>query len=232
MRSLKFAIEFNYEKWKLILRIKKGERTMAYMNGIDISRWQETIDLSKVPCDFVFMKATEGIRIVDKCCDKFYQQAKRIGKCLGVYHYANGGDYEKEADYFLKNIEGYIGEAALALDWEGTGNPKFGKSIEREWVKGWLDYVYRQTGVKPLLYLSYSYMSKFKNIGDYGFWIAQYANNNPTGYQKEPWNEGAYRCAIRQYSSCGRLPGYAHNLDLDKFYGDREAWMKYARKRE
>ena len=45
MRSLKFAIEFNYEKWKLILRIKKGERTMEHMNGIDISRWQETIDL-------------------------------------------------------------------------------------------------------------------------------------------------------------------------------------------
>ena len=30
------------------------------LNGIDISNWQKGIDLSKVPCDFVICKATEG----------------------------------------------------------------------------------------------------------------------------------------------------------------------------
>ena len=49
-----------------------------------------------------------------------------------------------------------------------------------------------------------------------------------TGYQATPWNEGAYSCAIRQYSSAGRLDGFGGNLDLNKFYGDRAAWAKYA----
>ena len=32
----------------------------------------------------------------------------------------------------------------------------------------------------------------------------------------------AYTCVMRQYSSCGRLNGWAGNLDLNKFYGGRE----------
>lgn len=32
----------------------------GYMDGIDISAWQDTIDITKVPCDFVIVKATEG----------------------------------------------------------------------------------------------------------------------------------------------------------------------------
>ena len=48
-------------------------------------------------------------------------------------------------------------------------------------------------------------------------------------YQDTPWNEGAYDCAMRQYAgSNGRVYGYDGGVDLDKFYGDAEAWMKYA----
>ena len=50
---------------------------------------------------------------------------------------------------------------------------------------------------------------------------------NATGYQDSPWNEAAYNCAIRQYSSAGRLSGYNGALDLNKFYGDRATWNKY-----
>ena len=98
------------------------------------------------------------------------------------------------------------------------------------WCKSWLDYVYQKTGVRPLLYCSQSVAYKFNNIGNYGLWIAQYADMNATGYQDKPWNEGAYTCVIRQYSSCGRLNGWGGNLDLDKFYGDKDAWNKYAGK--
>lgn len=78
-----------------------------------------------------------------------------------------------------------------------------------------------------MIYCSASVRQRIANLGDYGLWIAQYANNNPTGYQATPWNEGAYTCAIRQYSSCGQLAGYGGRLDLDKFYGDRTAWAAY-----
>lgn len=56
----------------------------------------------------------------------------------------------------------------------------------------------------------------------------QYANNAATGYQTQPWNEGVNTCAIRQYSSNGRLHGYAGALELNLFYRDRTAWMRYA----
>lgn len=199
------------------------------MNGIDISHWQDGIDLAQVPYDFVVIKATEGTRMIDNCCDKFYQKAKTLGKCLGVYHYANGGDYRAEADHFLKNVQGYIGEAILVLDWESQGNAQWNKS-DNIWCKNWLDYVHEKTRVRPLLYIQKSALSKVAGIGDYGLWVAQYADKNPTGYQNTPWNEGTYACAMRQYSSTGRLSGYSGNLDLDKFYGDELAWNKYAGK--
>lgn len=200
------------------------------LNGIDVSNWQKGIDLSKVPADFVICKATEGTYFVSSDCDRQYQQAKSTGKLLGVYHYSDGGNVKAEADYFLKNVKNYIGEAILVLDWENQNNRSFGKT-DRAWVKQWCDYIYSKTGVKPLVYCSASVLPRLQGIGDYGFWVAQYANNNTTGYQTKPWNEGAYTCVIRQYSSCGQLAGYSGRLDLDKFYGDKSAWMKYAGKK-
>ena len=199
------------------------------LNGIDISSWQSGINLAVVPCDFVVIKATEGTNYVNPDYERAYNQAKAAGKCLGIYHYANGGNIQAEADYFLANVGNRLGEAILILDWEAGNNASFG-SCDYAWCKGWLDYVYQKTGVHPILYCSQSISYKFDNIGNYGLWIAQYANNDPTGYQDAPWNEGEYTCAIRQYTSCGRLSGYADNLDLDKFYGDKDAWNKYAGK--
>ena len=197
------------------------------LNGIDISSWQTGIDLNAVPADFVIIKATQGIGYVNPDCDRAYQQAKKAGKLLGVYHYAGGNDPIEEAKYFIKNIEEYIKEAVLCLDWESGQNSRYGVD-DFTWCKMFLDYVASTTGVKPILYCSQSIMGKFNGIGDYGLWIAQYANMDATGYQEHPWNEGAYDCAIRQYSSSGRLNGYNGNLDLDKFYGDSNAWHKYA----
>lgn len=199
------------------------------MNGIDISGWQAGINLDIVPCDFVIVKSTEGTWYLNPDCDRAYQQAKKAGKCLGVYHYANGGNVKAEADYFLSHIKGYIGEAILVLDWEGQGNPAFGVN-DLGWCKEWCDYVTQKTGVKPLIYVSKSVTGKLNGVGDYGFWIAQYADMNPTGYQSTPWNEGSYNCVIRQYSSCGRLNGFNGNLDLNKAYIDRDTWNKYAGK--
>lgn len=198
------------------------------LNGIDVSNWQNGINLAAVPADFVIMKATEGTSYVSPDFHRQYQQAKSAGRLLGVYHYANGGNVQAEADWFLKNIQGYIGEAILVLDWEATNNPTCG-SNDKNWCKSWCDYVYSKTGVKPMVYISKAIMNRISGLGDYGLWVAQYASMDPVyGYQKTPWNEGAYSCVIRQYTSSGRLSGYSGRLDLDKFYGDAAAWKKYA----
>ena len=199
------------------------------LNGIDISNWQSGINLSVVPCDFVVIKATEGTGYVNPDYERSYRQAKSAGKCLGIYHYASGGNVQAEADYFLKHAGNRVGEAMLALDWEGRSNPAFGAN-DREWVKTWCNYISAKTSVNPVVYVQQSMMSRLQNIGNYGLWVAQYASMEPTGYQENPWNEGAYACVMRQYSSSGRLSGWEGNLDLNKFYGDLQAWNRYAGK--
>ena len=200
------------------------------MNGIDISAWQgdKNIDLSKVPFDFCIVKATEGTsyknRYFTSHCDKVLNKKK----LLGAYHYANGGDVQKEADYFLAYAKKYIGKAVLVLDWEAKNNPQFGKN-DLEWCLKWCNYVYQKTGIKPLIYVQKSAMNAVKKAG-YGLWVAQYPDYEQTGYQEHPWNEGAYNCIVRQYTSVGRLAGYAGNLDLNKAYISAASWNKLAGK--
>lgn len=206
------------------------------MNGIDVSNHQNGINLSVVPCDFVIVKATQGTGYINPDCDRAYQQAKAAGKCLGVYHYAGGGGAVAEADFFLKNIQGYIGEAILVLDWESYQNSAYNQGPA--YAKQFLDRIYEKTGIRALVYISKSVCNAF-NWGaiapNHGLWVAQYANYNPTGYQSNPWTDnkgyGAWSGpAIFQYSSSGRLSGYNGNLDINIAYMDREGWNKYAGK--
>ncbi len=200
------------------------------MNGIDISAWQgdKNIDLAKVPYDFCIVKATEGTdyknRYFTAHCDKVLNRKK----LLGVYHYANGGDPQKEADSFLACCKKYIGKAILVLDWEAKNNHLFGVK-DLEWCLQWCSYVQKKTGIKPLIYIQKSAMEAVKKAG-YNLWVAQYPDYEQTGYQAHPWNEGAYNCIIRQYTSVGRLSGYAGNLDLNKAYISAASWNKLAGK--
>lgn len=196
------------------------------MQGIDISNWQKGIDLGVVPSDFVICKATEGTSYVSPDFTRQMNQAKSCGKLIGAYHYLNGSGAEAEADHFLNIVAPYIGEAILVPDWEPGGNSAFGND---DYLRRFCQRIVNKTGVRPLIYSSKSYFPfVIANEMNLGNWIAQYADNNITGYQDNPWNEGSYSCVIRQYSSHGRLPGYTGNLDLDKAYIDRNQWMQYA----
>ena len=200
------------------------------MNGIDISAWQgdENIDLSKVPFDFCIVKATEGTSYENKYFTSHCDKVLNKKKLLGAYHYANGGDVQKEADYFLAYVKKYIGKTVLVLDWEANNNPQFGKN-DLEWCLKWCSYVQKKTGTKPVIYIQKSAMNAVKKAG-YGLWVAQYPDYEQTGYQEHPWNEGAYNCLIRQYTSAGKLSGYNGNLDLNKAYISATSWRKLATK--
>lgn len=200
------------------------------MNGIDISAWQGDagIDLSKIAYDFVIVKATEGTEYKNRYFTAHCDAVLKRKKLLGAYHYANGGDPQKEADSFLAYCKKYIGKAILVLDWEGQNNPQFGVN-DLEWCLKWCSYVQKKTGIKPLIYVQKSAMDAVKKAG-YGLWVAQYPDYNETGYQEHPWNEGAYKCLIRQYTSVGKLSGYSGSLDLNKAYIGSASWSKLAGK--
>ena len=196
------------------------------MNGIDISNWQNGINLAAVPFDFVICKATEGTRYVSPDCDRQIQQAIGLGKLVGVYHYVNGGDAEAEAEYFYEHCKGYVGKAAFFIDWEDQGNKAWG---DTSYLKAMAERLAELLGVSVDRIGIYASKSVFPwNLTDAKTWVAQYADMNATGYQDAPWNEGAYDCAIRQYSSCGRLDGWAGNLDINKCYISRAEWEAMA----
>lgn len=200
------------------------------MNGIDISAWQgdENIDLNKVPFDFCIVKATEGTSYKNRYFAAHCDAVLKKKKLLGAYHYANGGDVQKEADYFLTYVKKYIGKAVLILDWEAKNNHLFGVK-DLEWCLQWCSYVQKKAGIKPLIYIQKSAMNAVKKAG-YGLWVAQYPDYVETGYQKHPWNEGTYNCLLRQYTSVGKLPGYNGSLDLNKAYISAASWRKLATK--
>lgn len=203
------------------------------MNGIDIASYQAGINLSVVPCDFVIVKATEGVNYTNPDFSRAYTQAKEQNKLVGIYHYANGAGATAEADYFLSVVGDRVGDAILVLDWEQGGNSAFGNV---SYAKQWLDHVYSKTGVRPLIYMSKSvtYGYDWSAVApNHGLWVAQYANNNPTNYQSNPWTDtngyGAWSSpVIFQYTSTGRLSGWSGNLDLNLAYMDATAWAKYA----
>ena len=200
------------------------------LRGIDISKWQ-AVGAGDQAADFAIIKATEGCGYTDPSCDAHYQRAKSQGKLLGVYHFARpdlGNSAEAEADWFVDQIQGYIGEAILVLDWEV-------QQWRTDWAKAFLDRVYAKTGVKPLIYMSASQCNAYDwravAEGDYGLWIAGYpakynVPNPPEPAEGEmPFATGVWGFwAIWQYSSsAGRLDRNVANMT-------REVWMAYASK--
>lgn len=211
----------------------KKEEVVPMLNGIDIASYQTGIDFAKVPADFVIIKATEGTGYVNPDCNRAYQNAKQNGKLLGLYHYANGGDPVKEADYFINSIANYVKSAVFVLDWESGSNASFGKG-DVAWCKKWLDRVYERTKVRPLIYMSQSVAISrdWTSVAkDYGLWMAQYVVQQRSGYctaySHAPCGAWKYP-AIWQYTSGGYLPGWNGRLDLNVAYMDKEAWQKYA----
>lgn len=201
---------------------------MASLNGIDISSYQAGLDLARVPCDFVIVKATQGTNYVNPNCAGHVGQAQALGKLFGVYHYISGVGAVAEANHFIDNCKDWIGKGVFALDWESGSNGAWGDEAYLEQV---VRQVKARTGIPPIIYVQSSRYQQVKAVADRqgcGLWIAQYASMAASGYQPTPWNEGAYTCMMRQYSSAGRLTGWDGSLDLNKFYGGRTDWLACA----
>ncbi len=193
------------------------------LNFIDISSWQGDIDLSALPIDAVIIKATEAENYVNPYCDPKVQQAKSLGLPWGFYHFAQDGDPTAEADYFIDNCEGYFGEGIPVLDWEVN------QSVD--WVNTFVNRVHDRKGIWPVIYGNPWRFNQGGVEQNCGRWIASYPSH--LVYPDFNCDEGecpdtdGLVCAW-QFASDGRLSGYDGNLDLNRFYGDKNAWLAYA----
>lgn len=196
------------------------------MQGIDISNWQNGINVTILPVDFVICKATEGSSYISPDFEHQISTAYNSGKCVGAYHYINGAGVEAEATHFVDTIKPWLGKAVVCLDWESSSNAAWGNI---DYLTQLIVKVQEKTKTAVLVYASQS-VFPWQVISDASnsAWVAQYATMDQTGLQDTPWNEGAYNCAIRQYSSNGRIAGYAGALDLNKAYIDAAQWRVLA----
>lgn len=206
---------------------------MATMNGIDISAFQNGIDLSKIKADFIIIRATKGAA-KDGSFDDFIGQIKKLKKPYGIYHiaYPQYNSAAVEAEAYIKVAKPFFGKMIPILDWETKGVNNVG------WALDWLQRVEKASGVKPMIYMSESVENTYdwsKVVkGNYSLWIAKYRdyikdkNYDMSLAGNKPVLKHWKTYAMWQWTSSGQLTGYSGNLDLDIFYGSKTQWNKYA----
>ena len=221
------------QKWRLCLKSTASQNSLK---GLDISHWNEGINLSSISANFVILKATEGTTYTDPTWAARAKQVVASGKLLGFYHFVRTGDATAQADYFVNAIGSYAGRALLALDWEDSVADPNATDQGASWAKTFLDRVYARTGTRPLIYMNNADLNEhdWSSVASaYRLWYARYWNKNAnkTGYISNPdlgvsslpyWGKPT----IYQYSSTGKLSGYGGVLDMNKFYGSRALWNK------
>ncbi|WP_294633503.1 glycoside hydrolase family 25 protein [uncultured Bacteroides sp.] len=190
------------------------------VHGIDISHHQGSVDwmqlishkTSDFPLHFVFMKATEGGDHSDDAFPFNFDQARRYGFIRGAYHFFSPKtDPNKQADFFIRTVQLTAGDLPPVLDVENIG-----KSTPEDLkvaVKTWLDRIEEHYGVKPILYTSYKFKTRYLNdsiFNAYPYWIAHY-------YVDSVKYEGAWR--FWQHTDAGRVTGINEEVDLNVFNG-------------
>ena len=209
-------------RWKPCYGLKGYGVCMPHgykVHGIDISHYQGDIDWKMLkqtrqgqfPVQFIFMKATEGGDFAD---DKFvanFDSARAHGFIRGAYHFYNPKtDAHKQADFFINSVKLEPGDLPPVLDIEKKSRDI--KKLQND-LKIWLRKVESHYGVKPIIYASYKFKTKYLNdsvFDSYPYWIAHYYVDS-VKYQGE-WK-------FWQHTDVGTLPGIDEKVDLNIFNG-------------
>lgn len=201
---------------------------------IDISSHQADLNLVAVSSSIqgVIVKATEGTSYVNPYCDRHYRQAKSAGLMRGFYHFAGSGDPVSEAEFFYRNVVGYLHDGIPVLDWEGVyqnGKPVFEQSVD--WVNLFVRHFHDLTGIWCWIYANPWRFNQGGVEPNCARWVASYPEVlHPTFAQASSWNcpSADGNVVAWQFCSDGRINAHKGNLDCSLYYGDERSWLKYA----
>ena len=192
------------------------------VHGIDISHYQGNINWKMLeqtrqgqfPIQFIFMKATEGGDYPDKRFVANFDSAKAHGFIRGAYHFYNPKtNADKQADFFINSVKLEPGDLPPVLDIEKKS--KDIKKLQAD-LKHWLRRIEDHYGVKPIIYASYKFKTKYLNdsvFNSYPYWIAHYYVDSV--HYKGDWK-------FWQHTDVGTLPGINEQVDLNIFNGGME----------
>lgn len=177
------------------------------------------------PVSFIFIKSTESTSIRNPFYAQDYLRARQHGIPIGAYHFFScKTSGSAQALYFIQNTLFRKGDLPPVLDIEPShsqvaamGGPQ---ALFRH-VRAWLQAVERRTGVKPILYVSQTFVNRYLPEApdlkrDYQVWIARYSEFKPD-----------VRLAVWQLSPNGRVTGIHGEVDINVFNGYRTQWDEF-----
>ncbi len=201
--------------------------------GIDVSKYQKTIDWKKAKDDgveFAMIRlgyrgyGKEGTLVTDEQFKNNINGVKANNIDYGIYFFTqatNEAEGEEEAKYVLKVLKecGASPKYPIVIDSEASSDKdndgradKISK-IQRSYaVKAFCDEI-KEAGYTPMIYASKNWFKTHLDmtgiLKDYNdVWVAHYTSgNNITDYS------GSY--GIWQYTSTGKVNGIKGNCDLD-----------------
>jgi lysozyme len=198
------------------------------IHGIDVSYAQGKIDWQKVKTmeedsvhiSFAFIKATEGILLVDPYFQRNWREAPKVGIICGAYHYfkpAKSGKWQ--AKFFLQTVKMEKGDLPVVADVEELNGVSPAKM--RQELKEFLTYIQTKTGVKPIIYSGISFYQDYLSgyFDEYTLWIAHYHQSELKISSKTNW-------LFWQHSDAATISGINHVVDFDAFKGDSAAFRK------
>jgi GH25 family lysozyme M1 (1,4-beta-N-acetylmuramidase) len=181
---------------------------------LDISFYQRpdaiNYDLLAEQVSGVILRACYSV-YKDTAFERHYQEFTSRGIPVGAYHYIIGSQpIQAQADAF--NLAVGLKDMQLGC-WIDVEDTREGTKLYRQQV---LDYAALQPDMG--IYTSKNAWSVIMGgayLTDRKLWVAHYTTNPypliPTGW--DSW-------WLWQFTSSGRLPGYAGNLDMNRFNGD------------
>jgi len=195
---------------------KNGIRTF----GLDISHHQgyiewDSVARSKHPIQFIFIRATDGSRILDHEFHRNWEESQGKHFIRGVYHfYRPNQSSTDQFNFFKSHVYLRKGDLPPVLDLER--NSLFGRENLLRGVKNWLALAEKHYGVKPIIYANRDFYLRYFNTKDfkpYHFWIAAYSGRHRISGL--PWS-------FHQFTEFIYVKGIEGNVDGDHFNGNRK----------
>lgn len=192
--------------------------TISYkITGIDISKYQGTVDFEKVKASgvkYVFIRATEGNTYQDPSFASNIAAARTAGLATGVYHFYETND---EPLSQLENYKSIVflrpGDLPPVIDIEKLHKQDKSNLIKN--IQTFLNGLEAHYGAKPILYSGRNFADEYlTQFGDYPLWLAEYEVGEPK--LPREWSNWTFW----QWSQSTIINGVDGPVDADRFNGD------------
>lgn len=215
---------------------KRVKKTEEITHGIDVARYQGTIDWQKVAAagvDFAMVRVgyrtlDEGVIVADSNARYNMQEAQQYGIKLGAYFFSTAVTEEEaieEADWVADYISRYSITYPVAYNCEGFAEPNnrqyaLSKAERTDLALVFLKAIEKH-GYEPMFYASKNEMeadAKWETSRiqeDYMVWVAQYPE---VPYPDTPASSYSGTHQMWQYTREGSVDGITQSVDLDVAY--------------